>query len=109
MMAEGWHRGISGCQKHTMGCSPDSLVSDPASITLLIAAQIGSIQLLRGGNAGTDGSARLLSLSKSVGVACGTPTVVKHHPCRETQGEEPGETILAGSPKSCCSPSCVYL
>lgn len=60
------------------GFSPDSLVSQPASITLLVPILVGSLQLLRGSNDSTVLDAGLLCLLKVQGVPCGDCSVVEY-------------------------------
>lgn len=57
---------------------PDSLVSQPAGITLLVPILIGSLQLLRGGNDSTVLDTGLLCLLEVQGVPCGYCSVVEH-------------------------------
>lgn len=60
------------------GFSPDSLISQPASITLLVPILIGSLQLLGGSNDSTVLDTGLLCLLKVQGVPCGDCSVVEY-------------------------------
>lgn len=59
--------------------SPDSLVAEPASITLVKAFLEGRLQLLRAGDDSTDIFAGLLSLQEGQSIATSDWSVVEHH------------------------------
>lgn len=60
-------------------CSlPDSLVRQPASITLLVPILVGSLQLLRSSNDSAVLDTGLLCFLKVQGVPCGDCSVVEH-------------------------------
>lgn len=57
---------------------PDSLISQPASITLLVPILVGSLQLLRSSNDSTVLDTGLLCFLKVQGVPCGDCSVVEY-------------------------------
>lgn len=60
-------------------CSlPDSLISQPASVTLLVPILVGSLQLLGSSNDGTVLDAGLLCFLEVQGVPCGDCSVVEY-------------------------------
>jgi hypothetical protein len=69
------------------------LVGQPACITLLIAAEVGSIELLRGGDSGSYASAGFLGSSKGESIARRALSVEEDDPCGEEITPE-----LAGPP-----------
>lgn len=78
----GERRGqAAGAVAGQVQCPPDGLVGDPAGVALLVAAQVGGVELLGGGDAGSDAGTGILSLGKGVGVAPGALPVVEHDPC----------------------------
>lgn len=60
------------------GFSPDSLISQPASITLLVPILVGSLQLLGGSDDSTVLDTGLLCLLEVQGVPCGDYSVVEY-------------------------------
>lgn len=48
---------------------PHGLVGQPTSVTLLIAPEVGSVQLLRGGDAGSDAGTGLLGPREGESIA----------------------------------------
>lgn len=67
--------------------SPDSLVAEPASITLVKAFLEGRLQLLRAGDDSTNCFAGLLSLQEGQSVATSDGSVVEHYTC-DMRGRE---------------------
>lgn len=59
---------------------PYSLVRKPAGITLLVTAEVGSIELLRGGDSGTYASTGFLGSSKRESIAGRALSVEKDDP-----------------------------
>lgn len=108
---------ISWLNSHFEGCFPqvsvtlpDCLVPQPASITLVEASLVGSLELLGGGDHGAVLQAGLLGLDEGEGVSAGGCTVVKHHTwekrsCGQTAGTGPSCTEMhdqKGSSKNPC-------
>lgn len=90
---------FEGCLPQVSVTLPDCLVPQPASITLVEASLVGSLELLGGGNHSTVLQAGLLGLDKGEGVSAGGCTVVKHHTwgkrsCGETAGTGPSCTEM---------------
>lgn len=100
----GGAKHVPGVPNVCRGCPPDGLVGDPAGIALLVAAQVGSIQLLGGGDAGTDPGTSLLRLGEGVGVAHGALAVVKHNPW----GQEGGRGWARGFAAAPHPPGCTH-
>lgn len=85
---------FGGCLSQVSVTLPDCLVPQPASITLVEASLIGSLELLGSGNHSTVLQAGLLGLDKGEGISAGGCTIVKHHTwgkrsCGETAGTGP--------------------
>lgn len=68
--------------------SPDSLVTEPPSITLVQAFLKGCLQLLRAGNDCSNTLAGLLGLQKGQSVPTRDRPVVEHHSYVAQQGED---------------------
>ena len=64
--------------------SPNSLIWQPACITLLKTIFVGGMQLLWGGDDGPDVQTSLLSHLKIQGVPAGRRPVVKYNPCKDS-------------------------
>lgn len=77
------------------GFSPDSLISQPASITLLVPILVGSLQLLGGSDDSTVLDTGLLCLLKVQGVPCGDCSVVEYDAWKRRW---PSLTITSPSP-----------
>lgn len=91
---------FEGCLPQVSEPLPDCLVPQPASITLVKASLVGSLELLGSGNHSTVLQAGLLGLDEGEGVSAGGCSVVKHH----TWGKRScGETAGTGSP---CAEMC---
>lgn len=89
---------------------PDGLVRQPAGVALLVAAAVGGVELLRGGDGRPDPGAGRLGLGKSVGVAGRPSSVMEDDPCKargeatDLGGRRPRLLLLdgAGSFKRSC-------
>lgn len=82
---------FGGCLPQVSVTLPDCLVPQPASITLVEASLVGSLELLGRGDHSAVLQAGLLGLDKGEGVSAGGCTVVKHHTCgKRSCGETAG-------------------
>lgn len=83
--------------------SPDSLVGQPAGVTLVEAVLIGGLQLLWCGDDGAILQAGPLCPVEVQGVACRDGSVMEHDACKRQEGERAGQPqppiieALAGS------------
>lgn len=73
------------------GGSPDSLVSQPAGVTLVEAVLIGGLQLLGCGDDGAVLQAGSLRPVEVQGVARGDGSVVEHNACKTGTGQRAGQ------------------
>lgn len=90
-----WLNGhFGGCFPQVSVTLPDCLVPQPASITLVEASLVGSLELLGGGDHSAVLQTGLLRLDKGEGVSAGGCTVVKHHACRKRSCGETASTGL---------------
>lgn len=82
---------FEGCLPQVTVTLPDCLVPQPASITLVEASLVGSLELLGSGNHSTVLQAGLLGLDKGEGISAGGCTVVKYHTWgKRSRGETAG-------------------
>lgn len=72
----------TGLLKYTLSISPDSLVPEPACITVVEPCLVGCLELLRAGDDRTNALTGQLGLHEGEGVAARPSTVVEHHTYR---------------------------
>lgn len=86
-VVSGWEL-LGWGQKWQACLLPDGLVLQPASITLLIACLIGSLELLRRGNHCPGEHAGLLCLLECQRVSGGTWAIVEYNPWGRGEGRK---------------------